>query len=735
VNTTPTITGATITRQQGSPVSNSQIATVADPDQSLNTLMVTATPSTGTGVTVSNITVNAGGQVFADVVASCTATNSTFTLTVTDNQSATAMATLTVNITANTAPTLGNYPNTGPITVGGGTMVTPDAVPSDNGLVTSLTASAPGFTGTFSGDPATGKLTISNAGPAGAFTVTVTATDNCGATSTTTFTLTVNTPPSITAIANTRQQGSPAMNSNIATVSDPDQSSGSLVVTFSDGSTSKTVNGVMVSSLTNTSGTIGASIVASCTATDASFTLKVADNLGATATATLNVTVTANTPPTLGAYPSAGTINLGTGATVTPNAAPSDNGSISSITASAPLFTGSFSVNPATGVVTISNAVPAGSYTVTVTAIDNCGATASQSFSLVVNGPPTIAGQTITRQQGAAGTVSTIALVSDDLAAAGSLSVTVTSVPAGITVGPLTNTNGTITANVAAACNATIGNNTVGLQVTDGSGLMATANLTVSVTANPAPVVTITGPVSGSIYAVGTPVNFTGTFTDNAGDTHTASWMFDSTTQSATVVEPSGSTPGSANTTYTFTQAGVYTVKLTVTDGCGLSGTATTVGEFDAMVVIYDPSAGWVTGGGWIDSPAGAYVPNPTLTGKANFGFVSKYQNGASVPTGNTEFYFKAGDLKFKSTSYEWMVIAGKKVQYKGFGTINGSGSYRFMLTAIDGDQPGGGGQDKFRIKIWSDGGGLVYDNQMNDPDSNDPTTVLGGGSIVIHKP
>ncbi|MGH9801300.1 MAG: hypothetical protein ACRD82_13115, partial [Blastocatellia bacterium] len=65
---------------------------------------------------------------------------------------------------------------------------------------------------------------------------------------------------------------------------------------------------------------------------------------------------------------------------------------------------------------------------------------------------------------------------------------------------------------------------------------------------------------------------------------------------------------------------------------------------------------------------------------------------------------------------------------------INGSGNYRFMLTAIDGDQPGGGNQDKFRIRIWSDGGGLVYDNQLNAPDSDDPTTVLGGGSIVIHR-
>jgi hypothetical protein len=245
--------------------------------------------------------------------------------------------------------------------------------------------------------------------------------------------------------------------------------------------------------------------------------------------------------------------------------------------------------------------------------------------------------------------------------------------------------------------------------------------------------VTITGPPSGSIYSVGTPVNFTGEFTDNEGATHTATWMFDSITQSATVVEPSGSTPGSADITYTFTQAGVYAVKLTVTNDCSLSGTADTVDGLTALVVIYDPGAGWVTGGGWINSPEGAYVPDPMLTGKANFGFVSKYQNGASVPTGNTEFHFNAAGFKFKSTSYEWLVVAGARAQYKGVGTVNGAGSYRFMLTAIDGQSPGGGGQDKFRIRIWSDGSGLVYDNQLSAPDSDDPTTVLGGGSIVIH--
>ena len=37
------------------------------------------------------------------------------------------------------------------------------------------------------------------------------------------------------------------------------------------------------------------------------------------------------------------------------------------------------------------------------------------------------------------------------------------------------------------------------------------------------------------------------------------------------------------------------------------------------------------------------------LSGKANFGFVSQYEKGKTVPTGNTEFQFQTGNLNFKS--------------------------------------------------------------------------------------
>ncbi|MGN6296327.1 MAG: T9SS type A sorting domain-containing protein [Ginsengibacter sp.] len=171
---------------------------------------------------------------------------------------------------------------------------------------------------------------------------------------------------------------------------------------------------------------------------------------------------------------------------------------------------------------------------------------------------------------------------------------------------------------------------------------------------------------------------------------------------------------------------GLYQVTAVTGSGCAQSV---------AYFSVYDPSAGFVTGGGWINSPAGAYSADPSLTGKANFGFNAQYKKGNNVPDGNTEFQFQAGNLNFKSTNYATgsLVIAGAKAIFQGTGTINGTGSYSFMISAIDGSINGGGGTDKFRIKIQTAGGGVVYDNNFGISDNADPTTALGGGSIVIH--
>jgi hypothetical protein len=157
--------------------------------------------------------------------------------------------------------------------------------------------------------------------------------------------------------------------------------------------------------------------------------------------------------------------------------------------------------------------------------------------------------------------------------------------------------------------------------------------------------------------------------------------------------------------------------------------------QISTLLAVYDPAAGFVTGAGWINSLQGAYSADPTLTGKAKFAFVSRYQKGATIPTGQTEFQFHAGSLHFQSSSYQWLVVAGSRAQFKGSGTIKGTtGEYGFMLTAIDGQINGGGGIDKFRIKIWDKTTEIIiYDNQMNLADTGNPTTAIAAGNIVIH--
>lgn len=273
---------------------------------------------------------------------------------------------------------------------------------------------------------------------------------------------------------------------------------------------------------------------------------------------------------------------------------------------------------------------------------------------------------------------------------------------------------------------------TITAQAIDSGGLSASDRATVNVF-NVAPTVQeITAPLDP--VQVNTSFNISANFSDpGTMDSHTAvlDWD-DSSTSVGTVNETNGS--GTVTGSHTYSTPGVYTVKLTVTDDDGDSGHS-----IFQYIVVYDPDGGFVTGGGWIDSPPGACCEDPTLTGKANFGFISKYRKGASTPTGNTEFQFHAADLNFHSDSYEWLVVSGAKAKYKGEGTLNGVDGYKFMLTAIDADinENDAFGIDRFRIKIWTeDQSGvenIVYDNALGSDDDM-TTTEIGGGSITIHE-
>ena len=206
-NDSPTITAApALTRQQGTAPSNSTIATVGDTETAAGSLTVTAT-SVPAGLTVSNIS-NTNGTVTADVAAACTAVvgANTVQLTVADGAGTTSTANLTVNVSADTAPALA-YNNPPAVNFNNSITVSPSTPPADNGSVAGVVLQSQGtYTGTISVDNTTGVVTISNAAPPGTHTITIRATDNCGATTDATFTLTVNSPASLS-VTNTSDSG------------------------------------------------------------------------------------------------------------------------------------------------------------------------------------------------------------------------------------------------------------------------------------------------------------------------------------------------------------------------------------------------------------------------------------------------------------------------------------------------------------------------------------------------
>ena len=263
----------------------------------------------------------------------------------------------------------------------------------------------------------------------------------------------------------------------------------------------------------------------------------------------------------------------------------------------------------------------------------------------------------------------------------------------------------------------------VGLRVTDDLGAQATTTTRVVVT-NVAPIV---GAISAPLSAVrvNATVAVSAAFSDpGSRDAHTAVWDWnDGTTSAGTVSETAGR--GSITGTHSYRAAGVYTVRLTVTDEDGAAATA-----LYQYVVVYDPDGGFVTGGGWFTSPAGAYTDDPGVTGKATFSFVSKYQAGADLPTGQTQLELHAAGLTFHSTSYQWLVIAHGRAQLKGLGRIDGEGTFGLLVTATDGR----GREDRVRLKIWDmTTGRVVYDSQPGAADDADPIALVQGGAIVVH--
>jgi surface protein len=217
-----------------------------------------------------------------------------------------------------------------------------------------------------------------------------------------------------------------------------------------------------------------------------------------------------------------------------------------------------------------------------------------------------------------------------------------------------------------------------------------------------APFIQIIAPADFALYTIGTPLVF------SASDSQSglASISGELTNTFGTKLDvASGFVP----------EEGVYVLVVKAVDNAGNMAISKPVN-----FVVYDPTGGFATGGGWI-----APDTESTLAGgKANFGFVVKYKGLAS--NGNLEFQYKDAGINLKSTSIDWLVISGVSAQFQGKATINGKGPYTFRVLAKDNGEPGVN-NDNFDIRIWD--GTDTLANPVHKAKS-----TLAGGNIVVHK-
>lgn len=267
---------------------------------------------------------------------------------------------------------------------------------------------------------------------------------------------------------------------------------------------------------------------------------------------------------------------------------------------------------------------------------------------------------------------------------------------------------------------------TITVTCTDASGNTSTATTDVTVSHN------IITPASGTSVKIGTTVSLTGEFWDVPGKTHIAKWLIDDKIIGATVTEPSGINNGAVVGSNKFTAAGVYKLKMNVTDQYGITAYSNTNENLDAILVVYDPNGGYTYGGGSFNSPQGALAKTPAAEGAATFGFTVNYKKG-SLPKGETQFDFKVGDFEFNALNFDYLAISNAKAQFKGTGKIiGGQSGIGFIMTVIDGALDGTG-IDKIRMKVFNRNTGEVYyDNQPGTSDAASPTQAVGANSVIF---
>ena len=272
--------------------------------------------------------------------------------------------------------------------------IKPYPAPSDNTSISSIKVQSAGtYAGNISVDQTTGEISISNAGPEGTHTITIRATDSCGATTDASFLLNVvaapNPPPELS-------YGVHRSDNAVWVDEFPVPLKGSLTITPSTGPSDNTkVSSIVVYSTDGYTGSVSVDRTTGVVSINNAgpsgihiITIRITDDHGGFTDAPIQLNVAKDLLSYQSTTNATGTPeNFDVAAngtrTITPTIPP--DASVSTVAVqSKGSYSGTISVDDRTGVVSIINAGPAGVYLITIRAISVTGAITDATFNLNV---------------------------------------------------------------------------------------------------------------------------------------------------------------------------------------------------------------------------------------------------------------------------------------------------------------------------------------------------------------
>jgi hypothetical protein len=219
------------------------------------------------------------------------------------------------------------------------------------------------------------------------------------------------------------------------------------------------------------------------------------------------------------------------------------------------------------------------------------------------------------------------------------------------------------------------------------------------------------GPITSSVTVSPNPVavNANATVGATISDTTTggsniasAYYIINGSTPAQMVLAPTSAVTVTASATLPpFSLANLYNVCVKGTDSAGNTGANTCI-----SLPVYDPSGKSIEGEGRVAIPVSSYN---SKAASAEFEIEASYERGRNTPSGSLQFELGDDNLKFASTSLNWLALAKSPSHaiLHGTGKLNGKHVCTFEADlSFKSFQPGN--NDALGLKIFACSGGAA---------------------------